>query len=496
MENLNEYILLASVLTPLICALLLAVLPLGQKALGLVSLLGFGLPAIGAVYLWAQFYSADLQLSGYAFQTADLFGAPMPALALNGISLPLFVLAGIVSFAAGVWAIISRIENKRLFMVMALFMAGGLMGAFASLSVLWMYIFHEFALVPTFIATCIWGGAGKRTAAMEMAVYLTLGALVSLIGIVTLRYYTGSFDITQMRDFFMTASLKDGAQGYVFAFFLFGLGALVSLFPFHSWAPRAYSAAPTAFAMMHAGVLKKFGLYVLIQVAVVLLPKGAESWAHVLAYLALGNVIIIGLITMAQRDLKLMISYSSVSHMGICFLGIASLSVLGAGGAVLMMFGHGLSVALMFLLANVAVNRTGQWNMLWMGGLYKKTPVLACFFIAATLASIGLPGFANFWGELAVLLALWKFSPVVCALAATGIIISAIYGLRAVANVFYGKHSAKLGNEDFADITPVERLPAIILLAALLFVGFFPMSLTKGLDASLLDAGVYSQTSK
>ena len=276
---------------------------------------------------------------------------------------------------------------------------------------------------------------------------------------------------------------------------LFGLGTLVSLFPLYSWAPRTYASAPTAFAMLHAGVLKKFGLFVLIQVAVPLLPYGCSQWAMVLAVLALFNVIFIGFVTMAQRDLKMMVAYSSVAHMGLCFLGIASMSVLGVGGAVLLMFGHGLSASLLLMLSNITMNRTGQWDMFKMGGMYKQTPILAGMFLAGTMASLGLPMFANFWGELSILVSLWKFSPTVCALATTGIIISAIYGLRAFARVFMGEPSSELKSEisSIADISSIERIAAVVLLAGLLFVGLYPKSITDGADVMLKSFPSYTQ---
>ncbi len=498
MENFNQYLLFAAVFAPFAFAAVALCAREGKLLFNAAVFLGFALPFCAALDLWAQF--ACFPTSGWRFLTLDIASAvpQLPLLGLNGVSMAMFALAGVVGFAAGIWAMLSKVENARLYCVLLLVMTGGLMGAFASVNVLWMYMFHEFALVPTFLAICIWGGAGRRTAAMEMAVYLTLGALISLVGIIVLYSATQSFNLIEMAASLEKFSMKETAQIYAFPFLLFGLGILVSLFPFHSWAPRAYSAAPTSFAMLHAGVLKKFGLYLLIQVAVPLMPLGAESWMTVLAYLALCNVRVMGLITMAQRDLKMMVSYSSVSHMGICFLGIASMSVLGAGGAVLMMFGHGLSVALLFLLSNIIVNRTGQWNMLWMGGLYKTMPVLACFFMAAILATIGLPGFANFWGELSVLLAVWKFDPVICALAATGIIISAVYGLRAVARIFFGAPDERLlkSCQDFRDITWEERIPALLLLAALLAAGFCPWLLTDSLNAELSALGAYAANIK
>jgi NADH-quinone oxidoreductase subunit M len=209
----------------------------------------------------------------------------------------------------------------------------------------------------------------------------------------------------------------------------------------------------------------------------------------VLAFLALGNVLVVGLIAIAQRDLKQMLGYSSVMHMGYAFLGIACFSVLGVGGVVLLMVAHGLSVALLFLLATSIHQRTHTLDMTQMGGLAQKTPVLAAFFVAATLAGIGLPGFANFWGELTIFVALWHFSPGMTVAAVAGVVISAIYGLRSVAAVFFGPPTEALDKvaavHPPADLSWREKIPALILLAALLFVGFWPKSLSTPLNSTL-----------
>ena len=164
--------------------------------------------------------------------------------------------------------------------------------------------------------------------------------------------------------------------------------------------------APSGAAMLHAGVLKKFGLYGLLQIAAPLLPEGGAHWFGWIAWLALGNILIIGLITLAQRDLKMMLGYSSVMHMGYAFLGIATFSVVGVGGAVLMMVAHGLSVALLFMLSTCIYHRCRTFDMLEMGGLASKAPILCAFFLAATMASIGLPGFGNFVGEFVIFVSL------------------------------------------------------------------------------------------
>jgi NADH-quinone oxidoreductase subunit M len=271
---------------------------------------------------------------------------------------------------------------------------------------------------------------------------------------------------------------------------MFGFGILVSLWPLHTWAPLGYGAAPSSAAMLHSGVLKKFGLYGLVQIAVPLLPSGAAHWVQPLAWLAVaGNILVIGFITIAQRDLKQMVGYSSVMHMGYAFLGVATLSSVGAGGVVLMMVAHGLSVALLFLLSTSIYHRTQTFDLNEMGGLAQKTPVLAAFFVTATMASIGLPGLANFWGELTIFVAAWTFSPLLTALAISGVIISAIYGLRAAAKVFFGQPTEALTKvlaaQPATDLRWSEKLPALILIAALFFIGFWPKSLSTPLNAAL-----------
>ena len=490
MNEICKILINTSVYAPIMGAILLAMFfPFfenrGARVIGVgASIISF----VSAIVLWFEFagsYSVGITFAS----TPVLFGIPLAPLGVNAISMPMLALAGIVGFASALWASRTDIGNARLYFLLLLVMQGGLMGAFATTNVLWMYMFHEFALVPTFVATILWGGAGKRMASMQMAIYLTLGALISLVGIIALyaQLNASHFNLYSLAVALAKSPLSADWQYKIFGLLLFGLGTLVSLFPFYSWAPRAYSAAPTSFAMLHAGVLKKFGLYVLIQVGLPFLAGGCLDWSKVMAILALFNVIFIGLVTMAQKDLKLMISYSSVAHMGLCFLGIATMSVLGIGGAILLMFGHGVSVALLFMLSNAIVNRSGQWDMSQMGGLYKQTPVLASFFLAGTLASLGLPMFANFWGELTILTSLWDFSPTICALGATGLVISAIYGLRGFANIFMGSPSEKLSLKirSIEDLNWKEKLPAVVLLSALLFVGFCPSSITESLNANL-----------
>jgi NADH-quinone oxidoreductase subunit M len=499
MNTLTDNLLLLSILTPLAVALAIA-LGLQKRFSVKLAYIGFGVPAAIALHAWYHYSAAigsPAAYEGYAFYARYDTGLSdigiRLTLGLNGIALPLFVLAGIVGLAAGLYAIQSGAERLKIYLMLLLIMQAGLMGVFASIDVFYFYFFHELALIPTFIMVGIWGGRDRSYAAMKMTIYLTIGAMLSLIGLIAIYVKCGTqqhtFDLISLRTIVAQQGLSTLAQQNIFGLLMVGFGILVSLWPLHTWAPLGYGAAPSSAAMLHAGVLKKFGLYGLIQIALPLLPQGASHWSCTLAWLAIGNVLIIGFVTIAQRDLKQMVGYSSVMHMGYAFLGIAAFSTVGAGGVVLMMVAHGLSVALLFLLSTSIYHRTHTFDMNEMGGLAQKAPVLAAFFVAATMASIGLPGFANFWGELTIFVALWEFSPAFTVAAVAGVVISAIYGLRSAAKVFFGPASEEFSrvseNNPPTDLRWAEKIPALVLLAALLFIGFWPKSLSTPLNNTL-----------
>lgn len=489
--------LLASIAAPLAVALAIA-LGLPKRWAVRLAYLGFGLPLLLALHVWSHFGHVATH-AGYAYYASydtGLHGIGIGLkLGVNGVGLPLYLMAAVVGCAAGLYAIQSQAERLKVYLMLLLVMQAGLLGIFTSVDVFFLYFFHELALIPTFIMVGVWGGRDRTYAAMTMTIYLTLGAMLSLLGLIALYVKSGTpaFDLISLRETLASQPLPVIAQKHLFGLLLFGLGILVSLWPFHSWAPLGYGAAPSSAAMLHAGVLKKFGLYALIQVALPLLPAGSAPWAHLLAGLAAwGNVIVIGLITIAQRDLKQMIGYSSVMHMGYAFLGLACGSVLGASGVVLLMVGHGLSVALLFLLATSVHHRTQTFALDEMGGLARQAPVLAALFVAATFASIGLPGFANFWGELTIFVALWSFSPGFTAVAVAGVILSAVYGLRAAARVFFGPPSeafARVAAEHPpTDIRWSERIPALLLLGALFLIGFCPNLIAPAIHSALASA--------
>jgi NADH-quinone oxidoreductase subunit M len=407
------------------------------------------------------------------------------ALGLDGLSLVLVVLTSLVTLAA-VWASPGTLErgNLKLYHASVLVIAAGAFGAFCATDLFFFYAFHELALIPAFLMIGLFGTGDRKAAAWKITIYLGFGSLVLLVGLIALFLALGgeTFDLAKLTAAAKSAPVPLGSQSWIFLTLLVGFGILISLFPFHSWAPQAYASAPTPVAMLHAGVLKKFGLYGLLRVALPMLPAGSQSdWVlQILLVLLLGNILYIGLVTVAQRELDQMLGYSSVMHMGYILLGIASWNVIGLSGAVLLMLAHGLSIALLFLLNGVLRDRAGSLHFERLGGLAKQAPFLGLLFGLGVFASIGLPGFANFAGELLIFFGAFKNSvaggslwlPAATILALWGVVISAVYMLRAYRAIFKGDDARP--PVEISDLCDSLRWPALILIGALLVVGFCP----------------------
>ncbi len=397
----------------------------------------------------------------------------------DGINVGLILMSAAVAFAASFacWEIRHR---EREFYFLFLLMAGGILGAFASLDIFFFYFFHELALVPTFIMIGVWGrGASRHYAAFKITIYLTAGALLTLVGLAALYLQSGAqtFDMIALANHVQSHPIPPAQQNLIFPLLLFGFGILVSLWPFHTWAPIGYAAAPAATAMLHAGALKKFGLYGLIRLAVPLVPEGMRAWLEVLCFLALGNILYCGWVAMRQKNLHFLIGNSSVAHVGMAFLGIASLSLIGITGAIVIMVAHGLLAALSFGLSGYLHHQKGSVEIHKLCGLLRQLPFLGSCLMIAMLAAAGVPGFANFAGEILVLFGAWDSLPWFAVAGAWGaLIISAVYCLRAVRNILHG--TAAEENRALVDAGALSKLPFLLLIALLLLFGIFPRLLT------------------
>ena len=470
---------------PIIAAILIMIGAPARKT----ALAASGLTLAATLFLLASFQPAQRD-----FQHVTSFSiSPEWRLSfttgLDGLSLAMVLLAAIVTLAA-VWFAgkIDKYENA--FYACLLFISGGAIGAFASIDLFFFYAFHELALIPTFFLIGIWGSGNRVAAAWKITIYLAIGSFILLLGLIllyqSLPIASRSFDIRALKAAAALGQISPDAQRHVYLLLLIGFGILISLFPFHTWAPEAYASAPAPAAMLHAGILKKFGLYGLLRLAVPLLPEGARHWTNLLVVLLLGNIIYVGLVTIAQKRLDWMLGYSSVMHMGYIFLGIASASILGATGAVVLMFAHGLSIALLFALAGELRKRTGTMVFDELGGLAKVMPLAGLAFGLGAFAAIGLPGFANFAGEIMIFFGAFKngweigrfhIFQIATVLALWGVVISTVYMLRAYRKTFMGALNERWNG--LVDLRPGLRVPVALLVGALLSYGFFPQSFVR-----------------
>jgi NADH-quinone oxidoreductase subunit M len=477
--------LLLLILIPLLASLLIMVgtnprrTALGASWINLLLSLGL-------------FLRYDLHAGGWQF-VSDW--NVLPKLGINltlgadGLTLTMLLLSTLVTLSA-LWVAPKIDKHEGVYFVCLLFISAGVIGAFASLDVLFLYSFHELALIPTFLLIGIWGSGDRQSAAWKATIYLGTGSFILLIGLLALYLSMPSevrtLDLRQLDKLAAAGIFLPAA--WIYLILLVGFGSLVSIFPFHSWAPPAYACAPAPAAMLHAGVLKKFGLYGLIRIALPLFPEVMHQVNGLLLLMLIGNILYIGYVTVAQKRLDWTIGYSSVMHMGYIFLGLASLNVIGVNGAMILMFAHGLSVAAAFALCGEIRRRTGTLDYSELGGLAKALPVLGLLFGFVAMASVGLPGFANFAGEVLVFFGATAYEPMPVMIlpiiiAVWGVVISAIYMLRAYRSIFWGPIGARW--ESLADITPTARWGVILLLTPLMIAGFYPQLILKMVETAL-----------
>ena len=475
------------VMLPLFAGLVVGVIP-GDRTSAIrgVTLGASGLTALLALVAFCSF---DLD-GGLQFETewnwVESLGLKF-YLAADGINIGIIFMGALVAFAAVCCAGDVSHRIKEFYFLLNL-MICGILGAFASMDLFFFYFFHELALVPTFIMIGVWGrGQNRNYATYKITLYLSFGALLALIGLIGVYVQTGaeSFSIPDLMKAVEEKPITESAQQWIFPLLMFGFGILVSLWPFHTWAPLGYGAAPTATAMLHAGVLKKFGLYGLIRVAIPMAPVGAQSWLEVLAWLASANLLFCGLVAVRQKDLNLLIGNSSVAHMGFIFLGIASLNVIGLTGAVLVMIAHGLLAALAFGLSGHLYQQHGSLDMTRMGGLLRKMPLAGTALLMAMMAGCGLPGFANFAGEITIFFAAWSagFQTITVIAAWSALVIGGLYMLRAIRNILHGSQGEDWDNA--SDAKPLVATAFGLLLAMLLVFGFAPNFLTKRINGEV-----------
>ncbi|MFH1486043.1 MAG: NADH-quinone oxidoreductase subunit M [Chloroflexota bacterium] len=406
-------------------------------------------------------------------------------LGVDGLSLPLVILTTILGFCSVLVSWHIKIRPKEYF-AWLLILETSVLGVFSSLDFLLFFLFWEIELVPMFMLISIWGSAppvGRREySAMKFLIYTILGSAFMLVGILVLYFSTGTFDMIELGK----TDLKPIVFSLPAVFFLLFAAYAIKLpvWPVHTWLPDAHTDAPTAVSVMLAGVLLKMGGYGMIRVCVTILPDVAREFAWLLAILAVINVLYGAATTMVQTDLKRLIAYSSVSHMGYVLLGIAALTPVGLTGASMQMFTHGTITGLLFALVGLVYDRAHTRQIPQLGGLASKMPIIAVVFLIAGLASLGLPSTSGFVAELLVFLGTFPVWQAAAVLAAFGVVLTAGYILWMVQRVFFGPENTKF--EHLGDVLPVDAVPLFILVAAIMVVGIYPSILTNLFHAGVM----------
>ncbi len=394
---------------------------------------------------------------------------------VDGMSAPLVLLTGIVMFT-GVLISWKVDDRPREFFAFLFLLAGGVFGVFVSLDLFMLFFFYEIAVFPMYLLIAIWGWKVSREyAAMKLTLYLFVGSVFSLVGALAMVYT--NYQMNGILTFDMLALEKAGfSSAFQYLWFMptfMGFAILGGIFPFHNWSPDGHVAAPTAVSMFHAGVLMKLGAFAALRVGIMLLPEGAKQWGWLIFALAMVNVVYGAFIAMIQTDMKYVIGFSSVSHMGLVALGFSTLTREGMLGAGMQMVSHGIMTALFFAAVGMVYDRAHTRQIPELGGMMKPLPWVGVAFIIGSLVSMGMPGFSGFVAEFPIFMGVWQIQGWAAILASISIVITAAYVLLVVRRVFFGE----MPKEFEGHITPISALDkvAIVTLVGLMIaIGVFP----------------------
>ena len=477
-----SWLLVAVLFLPVAAALTLLAVPGREKELVRRLALGAALLAfLLSLPLAAQFPAGD---AGWQFEVDRPWITSPPIrfhIGLDGLSLWLVLLVTFltpIAMLASWRSIQSRVKE---FFFLMLVLETGMIGVFVSLDLFLFYVFWEVSLVPMYFIIGVWGHERRVYAAVKFFLFTFAGSLLMLVAIIWLYNATGTFDFVEILAGVQSGEfLWEGSQqGWLFLAFFLAFAIKVPLFPLHTWLPDAHVEAPTAGSVILAGVLLKMGTYGLARFCLPLFPEASRALAVPIIVLALIGIIYGALVAMVQPDLKKLIAYSSVSHLGFVVLGIFSFNQQALDGAVYQMLNHGVSTGALFLLAGMLYDRRHTHQISEFGGLATPMPVLASFFLFTSLSSVGLPMLNNFVGEFLVLLGAYQARPLYAYVAAIGVILAAAYMLWMYQRVFFGEVSVE-ANRALPDASLREKFVLVPALALMLWMGIAsPMFMNK-----------------
>ncbi len=478
--------------TPLIGAAIVLMVPKGREDLmRWISVLATGMTLALSVVMAGFFDIAGKGITEFQFvvQTdwIETFNIQY-YMGVDGLSMPLLVLTALLSFLC-IFASWNIERGVKAYMALFLLLETGMMGTFCALDLFLFYVFWEVMLLPMYFLIGVWGGPRREYAAIKFFLYTLLGSVLMLLGILAL-YFASEPHTFNLPHLIMTRS--EWAQPIlglayfwkiVFILFFIGFAIKVPIFPFHTWLPDAHVEAPTAISVILAGILLKMGAYGILRVNYPLFPEIAHWFAWFLGLLGVINIVYGSLCAMAQSDLKKLVAYSSVGHMGYCLIGMAAMTSQGLHGAVLQMINHGVITGMLFLLVGVVYERAHHRDIDGFGGLATSMPVYAGFVSLAFMASLGLPGLAGFVSEALCFLGTWPVYPIYTAIGVSGVVLGAAYFLWAYQRIFFGPLNPKY--ENIEKINDREIFTLVPLSLITVFIGVYPMPVLNYLTSTL-----------
>lgn len=471
------------VLLPLAVGIVLLLLPAHKG--GLIRGLALAASMVTLGVSLVIFFTYDTSTAGYQF-VERLDWLPVLGISyhmgVDGIGAAMELMAGLVVFS-GVMVSWKITERPREFFAFLLFLAASVFGVFASLNLFQLFFFFELAVFPKYLMIVMWGYPKTREyGGMKLTLYLFLGSMVALVGVLAVYFTSGlhTFDMLELEK----AGFSLEFQRLWFPFIFIGFGVLGGIFPFHSWAPDGHVAAPTAVSMLLAGVEMKVGAFAALRAGLMLLPDGMRFWAPLILVLATINVVYGAFIAMIQKDFKYVIGFSSVSHMGLVFIGFATLTPEGLTGAGLQMFSHGVMTALFFAVVGMVYDRAHTRDISQLGGLFKYMPLAMLGFVVSGLVSMGMPGFSGFIAEIPIYMGAWKTYPIVAIIAVISIVVTAAYILLVVRRVFFGNTPQAI-QADLTDISLKDKIVVILLSSVMIIIGVFPSILVPVIQAGV-----------
>jgi NADH-quinone oxidoreductase subunit M len=460
------------VLAPVVGALLIALFGGNARAPKLIGLTVSSVSLAGS--LWVYF-TYNTVAGGYQFVESMPWIRSLGVsytLGIDGISAPMLVLTSLIVFTGSLvsWDVT---ERPREYFALLLLLVTGVLGVFASVDAFLLFFFYEMAVLPMYLLIAIWGSTRKEYSAMKLTLFL-FGGSAMLVVVLVATYWAVGLHTFDMR---VWSHHTFGAvfQHWVFLLALIGFGTLIPIWPLHTWSPDGHVAAPTAVSMLHAGVLLKIGAYGLIRLGLTMFPTGWADWHLLLIGIGVINVVYGAFCAMSQTDLKYVIGYSSVSHMGYVLLGLGVGDRFGLAGASFQMFAHGVMTGLFFALIGFVYEQTHTREIVKITGLMRRVPLVAACFVIAGASSMGLPSTAGFVAELLVYVGLVTANPWVAAAAFVGVVVTATYVLRLLSRILLGEPSEAV--ETIHDAPPLRFAPMAILAFTIMLVGILPASL-------------------